>query len=75
MSDHFQVFYTDRVGGKDATEQHPRAMPQAVRTEDEAFRFSWLKLAEHSIVWKIERPDGTLMLRGEVEARFRALPR
>jgi len=63
----FKVYCTDLV----APSLPPGAMPLAFLTEIEALRAAFRLMRLDHTVWKIERPDGTVIGRDEIEFIYR----
>jgi hypothetical protein len=67
----FKVYYMDPIGGKQAPALPANAMPLSYGTEKEAIEVALRALDLDRTVWKIERPDGTVITRCEIEFVYR----
>jgi len=67
ISTSFKVYYTDPVRGRPAPSLPPGALPLAFPTEYEALKVAMQAIRLGRIVWRIERPDGTVITREEIE--------
>ena len=75
MKDGFKIYYTDKIDGKEAAALPPGAIPIALDTEKAAFDFALRALALDRTVWKIERPNGEIITREQIDAIYRAMPK
>jgi len=67
MSTSFRLYYTDPINGRPATALPANALPLAYPTEYEATKAAMQAISTGRIVWRIERPDGTVIMREEIE--------
>ncbi len=68
----FSVYISDAIQGQHAALMPPRLVPAPTTTEAQALALAFAALQAGSRVWKIRRPDGSEMLRHEIESLFRA---
>jgi len=70
MSTSFRVYFTEPTISGPAPSLPTNALPLALPTEYEAIKVAMQAIRLGRIVWKIERPDGTVISREQIEFMY-----